>query len=177
MKRAKLLSAAFLSIAVASVVTGCHGGPVSDTDVAVVSDYAVIVDKPLVKIDGDVTAISGTIHRVPGNSDAITGRLDIDFVAPDGDVLDWIPCGFNPRKVPTDPSATATYEIRYGVVFPKDTVVRVKFLDSASAEREDADNAGPGGTSGAGGGYGGGGGHGGGHGHGGGGGGVGGKTW
>jgi hypothetical protein len=148
MMRAKPLCCAVLSIAVASVLVGCHQ-PVSDTNVAVVSDYAVVVDTPLVKIDGPNTVISGTLHRVPGNSDAIFGRLDIDFVAPDGDVIAWIPCGFGPQKLPTDPNAKSSYEIRYGVVFPKDTTVRVKFVDSDTAQREDAENAGPSGAYGA----------------------------
>jgi hypothetical protein len=148
MKCAKLLSSA-VTISLLSLVVGCHHQPTSDTNVAVVADYAVVVDTPLVKIDNGVTTISGTLHRVAGNNESITGRLDIDFVAPDGDVVDWLACGFTPRKLPTDPAATAFYEIRYGWVPPKDTTVRVKFVDSAAAEREDADNAGPSGSGGA----------------------------
>jgi hypothetical protein len=130
-----------------------------------VADYSVVVDPPVVKVDGPTTTISGTIHRQPGNADSITGRLDIDFIAPDGDVLDSITCGFNPKKLPLDPNGTSTYEIGYGVVFPKDTKVQVKFVDSATAEREDADNGGPGAANSAtGGGNHGGGGYGGGHG-------------
>lgn len=143
MKRAQSLSALFLSMAVAAAMTGCRSAP-SDAPVAVVADYAVVVDTPVVRIDHGVTSITGTLHRQPGNTDEITGRLDIEFIASDGDVLDGLPCRFVPRKLPTDPGATASYSINYGWVPPAGTTVRVKFVDSATAEREDAENGGPG---------------------------------
>jgi uncharacterized membrane protein YgcG len=129
-------------ILAALVLAGCHA-PRSDMNVAAVADSSVVVDPPLVKIDHSdgiaTTVISGTVHRQPNVGGVLTGRIDIDFVDPDGERIDTIKCDFVPSKVPVDPNTAAAYMTRDGELFPTGTTVRVRYVDSTSALREDVD--------------------------------------
>jgi hypothetical protein len=130
-----------LAIATASILTGCHHAPQSDLKVATIANYSVVIDTPLVKIDkrGDITTISGTVHRQPGSTAPISGRVDIDFIAPDGNYLLNIPV--HARLTPDDSNATAGYSVAWGVVYPASTTVQVRYVDGAAAAKEDLEDA------------------------------------
>jgi hypothetical protein len=112
-------------------------------NVAVVADYAVVLDPPLVKVQNGATTISGTLHRQPGTSSDLTGRVDIDFIGADGEVINQDPVTalFNPRRIPMDPAANSTYSIVYGFVAPPGSTVRVRYVDPVTAQREDVEGA------------------------------------
>ena len=127
-------------VLIAVTMTGC-ARPQSDAKVAVIADYAVILDTPLVKIDkSGVTNISGSVHRQPTVTGPITGRIDVDFISPDGDIIndDPLTIGLIPPKIPTDPKAVSTYSIPWCYVPPPGTTVRVQFVDTQTAANEDA---------------------------------------
>jgi len=133
-------SAGLFLVCVAVGLTGC-AKPQSDAKVAIIADDSVILDPPLVKIDkSGITTISGSVHRQPTATGIITGRIDVDFVSPDGDVLNDIPLtiGLTPSRIPTDPKAESTYSITWCYIPPPGTTVRAQFVDSRTAANEDA---------------------------------------
>jgi hypothetical protein len=106
--------------------------------VAVVANDTVILDLPSVKIDDGSTIITGTVHRRPRITGEIAGRVDIEFLGPDGEYLDGLPALLTPRTVPADPNTSTTYFTTYGYVPPAGSTVRVHFVDHETQIEEDA---------------------------------------
>jgi hypothetical protein len=155
----KISAAAIL----AALLTGCASGPQSSPDapaVTLVSDNRVILDSAVVLVDHGALDISGAVHIRPGYSGPIAGRVDIEYVSPQGDLLDGLPVGLDPGKVSS--AKPSTFHVNYMYIPPKGSVLRIRFVDAEAQAREDLEggffDAGLNGTGGTGGGNAGGGG-------------------
>jgi hypothetical protein len=160
----KLISIALLTAAWAA---GCGSSgskpepPPGGISVDSTDNDLVTFSPPQVSIEKDIMTITGTVTRKPGVHDVITGRVDIDVFASNGESLAWIPTLITPDPVPDDQKGESTYIVRYGLVPPAGSTIQVHYVDKATAIQEDVDD-----REYSGGGYGGGGGGGGGHGRG-----------
>ena len=135
-----------LALGFAGLSTGCHHTPKGSTQfdangsqgsVAVVADNLVELDLPIVRVEKGTIYISGTVHRRTVASEALPGRVDIEFLGPGGEYLDGLPALLTPRAVPADPNTPATYSTSYGYVPPGGSTVRVHFVDRDTQIRED----------------------------------------
>ena len=170
----KLISIAVLATA---FVCGCSSSdtklqpPPEGISVDSTDNDLLVFSPPQVSIEKDIMTISGTVTRKPGVHDVISGRIDIDVFASNGESLAWIPTLITPDPVPDDQKGESAYIVRYGLVPPAGSTVQVHYVDKATAIQEDVDDREySGGGYGGGKGGGGGGGHvrgraGGGHGH------------
>jgi hypothetical protein len=139
------ISSLLLAVSLGLAQTGCHshrppesfeaGG--TSGKVAVIGSDLVVLDLPTVDISHGNILISGTVHRRPGVTGELPGRVDIEFLDPDGEYLDGLPALLTPRAVPVDPSASATYATSYGFIPPRGSTVRVHFVDRDTMIRED----------------------------------------
>jgi hypothetical protein len=129
-------------------MTGCHTAPKPadhfEADgvkgsVAVLPNDQVIVDLPVVEAHNGVVSISGTVHRKPGVTGELPGRIDIEFLDAEGQYLDGLPALLTPRAVPVDPNSTARYSTNYGYVPPEGSTVRVHFINHERQIEEDAE--------------------------------------
>jgi len=149
-----------LCLTLTGLLAGCFGTPKGTNhfetsgkqgSVAVVANDLVILDLPTVEISRHgIVTISGTVHRKPGVSGELPGRVDIEFLDSEGQYLDGLPALLTPRAVPVDPNALATYTTNYGYMPPAGSTVRVHFVDRQTQIEEDlaGDNYGSGGAGG-----------------------------
>jgi hypothetical protein len=105
--------------------------------VTVVDNDMVALDLPVVDVAHDTVYIHGSVHRKPGVTGAIEGRVDIEFLSPEGEYLDGLPALLTPRAVPFDSNEPATYTTSYGYVPPKGSIVRIHFVDRETMVKED----------------------------------------
>jgi hypothetical protein len=129
-------------------MTGCHTAPKPadhfEADgvkgsVAVLPHDQVIIDLPSVDVHNGIISISGTVHRKPGVTGELPGRIDIEFLDAEGQYLDGLPALLTPRVVPVDPNSTARYSTNYGYIPPEGSTVRVHFIDHEKQIEEDAE--------------------------------------
>ena len=101
------------ALALAGLSTGCHTTPKStnrfqadgtEGSIAVVPNDLVEIETPMVKVEKGTIYISGSIHRKSVASEALPGRIDIEFLSPQGEYLDGLPALLTPRAVPADPN-------------------------------------------------------------------------
>jgi hypothetical protein len=109
----------------------------SQLPAAVVSNLYVHLDQPSVTIDDGNVVISGAVRRKPGIRWLLVGRVDIEFVASNGYVLDELPALITPGTVSMDPNVPSLYSTSYGYIPPAGSSVRVHYVDSDTAARED----------------------------------------
>jgi hypothetical protein len=135
-----------LVLGLAGLSAGCHHTPKPaehfeangiQGSVAVVPNDLVELDLPVVKVEKGTTYISGVVHRKTTGSEAIQGRVDIEFLGPGGEYLDGLPALLTPRAVPADANTPATYSTSYGYVPPTGSTVRVHFIDRDTQIQED----------------------------------------
>jgi hypothetical protein len=108
-----------------------------DVKLDIVPSTQVEIIQPTVEISGDTTTIAGGVHRKQGVSQALAGRIDIEFVDTDGEVLDSLPALLRPQKIPLDEQTPCNFHTEYGYAPPKGTTIRLHFVDSDTAARED----------------------------------------
>jgi hypothetical protein len=119
---------------------GKEGAAPSGMRVEGVSTDKLEVPPPNVSIDGDgVMTVQGNVRRRAGVTETISGRVDIDVIGPDGKPLEWIPALLTPDPMPTEGKGESGYIIHYGWIPPSGSTVRVHWVDSKTAAREDAD--------------------------------------
>ena len=132
------------------VLGGCdsQSSPPSDAPpppetvrVEAVSDKQVEVTPPTVTIADGVMDVSGYVRRLATARREIRGRVDIDVTDPDGEVLAWIPALLTPEKLPAQAGGEAGYVVHYGWVPPAGSIVKVRFVDKATAVIEDSEGA------------------------------------
>ncbi len=98
----------------------------------------VDIVQPTVEItDGRTTTIAGSVQRKPGMALALAGRIDIEFLDTDGQLLDSLPALLTPQKVPLDSGTPCVFHTDYDYIPPKGSTVRLHFVDSETAQRED----------------------------------------
>jgi hypothetical protein len=146
------------SLLILGAIAGCASGPHSSADapaVTMLPDSRVTLDPAVVVVDHGSLDISGNVHRKATWIGDLSGRVDIAFVGPDGELLDGLPVLIVPREITT--GHVASYHVSYGYIPPKGSVLRVHFVDAATMAQEDLEggvfdagvDAGPGGASGA----------------------------
>ena len=124
--------------------SGCHhedsissGGaqPTGNIKCTAVSSAQVAVAPPVVDIRQGIMRISGTVHRQPGVTGPLDGRVDIDLIGPDGLVLDKsLHCHLLPGTVPVDPNQSAAYSpTPFGFVPPAGSTLRARYVDRQTA--------------------------------------------
>jgi hypothetical protein len=146
----------FVAIALAALA-GCASEPHSSPGappVTIVPDSRVILDPAVVLLDGNSLEISGNVHRRNNYIGSLSGRVDVEFIGPDGELLDGLPILIVPRDI--TPGRTSSYRASYGYVPPRGSILRIHFVDAATMEQEDMEggsfdagvDAGPGGATG-----------------------------
>ncbi len=126
----------------AGLLAGCASGPHSSPDaprVTLVPDNRVILDPTVVTVDGGSLDISGSVHRQPTLSGPLAGRVDIEFVAPNGELLDELPALIVPHDV--EAGKTSAYHTSYSYIPPKGSTLRIHFVDAETETREDIEQA------------------------------------
>jgi hypothetical protein len=121
------------------LLTGCETGPHSSPNaprVTLVPDNRVILEPAVVTIDDGMIQISGSLHRQPTLSGPMSGRVDIEFISPDGDLLDELPALITPHDV-SDGHPCTYRTAPYAYIPPKGSTLRIHFIDSATETRED----------------------------------------
>jgi hypothetical protein len=120
------------------LLAGCASGPHSSHDappVTLVPDNRVILEPAVVLLEGGSIDISGSVHRQPTLSGAIAGRVDIEFVAPNGELLDELPALLIPHDI--EAGKSSAYHTNYSYIPPKGSTLRIHFVDSDTESRED----------------------------------------
>ncbi len=128
----------FLAVVLSGLGIGCETTPRSSLDapgVQVVADNRVLIDSVVVQLDQGSLDITGKVHRTTGSADVLTGRIDIEFVAPTGEVLDGLPVPILPHELST--AAPSAFHVLYGYVPPKGSTLRLHFVDGAVEACED----------------------------------------
>jgi hypothetical protein len=118
---------------------GCESTPHSDESappVTLLPDPRVVLDQPVIKFDHGSVFISGTVHRGASQDKFLSGRVDIEFLTAEGEILDEIPALLEPRILPANGDAS-TYDTNYGLIPPKGSTLRIHFVDSQTMARED----------------------------------------
>jgi hypothetical protein len=137
---------ASITILATAFVGGCESSgskpapPPEGISVDSTDNDLVTFSPPQVSIDKDIMTITGTVTRKPGVHDVISGRIDIDVFASNGESLAWIPTLITPDPVPDDQKGESTYIIRYGLVPPAGSTIQVHYVDKATAIQEDVDD-------------------------------------
>jgi len=139
-------STAVLAVTLAGLMIGCqptHKGSNQYEDkgikgsVRVLHNDLVILDMPEVQVSYGTIYIYGTVHRRPDVHGELPGRVDIEFLTPEGEYLDGVPALLSPHAVPLDPKATASYSTSYGSVPPPGSIIQVHFVDRQTQMEED----------------------------------------
>ena len=136
------------AVALAVAAVGCHHGdavssggpqPTGKLKCEAVSSAQVAVSPPVVDIQDGVMRISGTVHRMPGVTGRLDGRVDVDLVGPDGLLLDRsLHCSLQPHGVPMDPNASSGYApTPFGYVPPEGSTLRARYVDRQASILED----------------------------------------
>ncbi len=143
MKFAAPVLAVFLMMGCSSSGTQSHGQAVDSGMVKAeaVPNKLLEIPMPSVEIDDGFTTVSGSVHRKPGVTSPLSGRIDIEFIDTDGEVIEFLPARLTPQKIPLDPNSPCTYSTEYGWVPPRGSTVRIHFVDSLTAQREDLEAA------------------------------------
>jgi uncharacterized membrane protein YgcG len=115
--------------------------PPEGVQVQVLQDKQVRLLTPEVKFDDGVMTVIGYVRRRPGVRTVLSGRIDIDVLDTEGNVLDWIPALLYPNPVPTEGRGEAGYVIHYGWIPPAGSIVKVRFVDSKTAIIEDTSDS------------------------------------
>ena len=128
-------------------VVGCHdseevsGGPkpTGEYKAQGVSSAQVAVGAPVAVVKDGVLTISGDVHRLPGVTDRLDGRVDVDLIGPDGLQLDKsLRCHLEPPTVPMDPNHASIYApTPFGYVPPAGSTLRARYVDHQAAILED----------------------------------------
>jgi hypothetical protein len=121
-----------------AVLAGCASGPHSSPGappVTMMPDNRVILDPAIVVVDHGVLDISGNVHRRSNWIGDLSGRVDVEFIGPDGDLLDQLPILIVPRQIA--PGRTSTFHSRYGYIPPQGSMLRLHFVDAATMAQED----------------------------------------
>jgi hypothetical protein len=134
-------------VALAAAMFGCqdsaagsHGGSApSNLHVDSVANDRVEVPPPDVSVDSGVMTIAGTVQSRPGASGDLSGRVDISVLASNGNELQWLPALLTPDPIPA--GGKSRYVIHYGWVPPSGSTIRVQWVDSATAKKEDAEGS------------------------------------
>jgi hypothetical protein len=98
-------------------------------------DPRVTLDPAVVVLERGSLNISGNVHRKPTWIGDLSGRVDVAFIGPDGQLLDGLPILVVPRQITTD--KTASYHSSYGYIPPRGSTLRIRFVDAATMAQED----------------------------------------
>ena len=133
--------AALASLVLAASAVGCAGGkpvlsgpthPDGPLKCQAVASKDVVVSPPEVAVQDGMMTVTGTIHRQPGVTGLLDGRVDVDLIGPDGLKLDTMPlhAPMVPGAVPMDPSASAVYSpTKFGYAPPPGSIIRARYVD------------------------------------------------
>jgi len=137
MRRSRLLSG--FGVMLGCALTGCQTGPQNSANaprVTLVPDNRVILDPAMVVINDGSIEISGGVRRQPTLSGPMSGRVDIEFLSPEGELLDELPALLIPHDVTAGQSSTY-HTAPYAYLPPKGSTLRIHFVDSDTESRED----------------------------------------
>lgn len=115
--------------------------PPEGIKVQMIQDKQVRLLTPAVDFGGGVMNITGLVRRRPGVHGVIAGRVDIDVVDSDNNNLDWIPALLYPSPMPSEGKGESGYTIHYGWIPPVGSIIRVRFVDTQTAAKEDLGDA------------------------------------
>jgi hypothetical protein len=103
----------------------------------------VTVSAPELSYSGGLLLIRGTVHADTASAGDIAGRLDFELIGATGQPIRH--CTGHPlhsKMVPGDPSRNEPYEMLWDIHPTPDEIVRVHFVDEATAKQEDARESG-----------------------------------
>ena len=142
-----LSGSTFGSVVLLAAVVGCHdseevsGGPkpTGEYKAQGVSSAQVAVGPPVAVVKDGVLTISGDVHRMPGVTDRLDGRVDVDLIGPDGLQLDKsLRCHLEPPTLSMDPNHASVYApTPFGYVPPAGSTLRARYVDHQAAILED----------------------------------------
>ncbi len=132
----------------AAVISGCksseetpssRGATVDSGDLKleVMPSSLVEIVQPTVELVKGTVTVAGQVHRKAGVAQPFGGRIDIEFLDTDGEVLDSLPALLSPTKVPLDMGSPCSFHTEYDYTPPKGSTVRLHFVDNDTAARED----------------------------------------
>lgn len=118
---------------------GCMSGPHSSPGAppaTVLADKRVVLDSIVVQTDDGHGAleISGAVHRRPGVAGSLSGRVDIEYINVDGELLDEWPVRLDPTDLSTN--KPSTFHTPYYIP-PKGSRIRIHFVDAQTEIAED----------------------------------------
>ncbi len=81
-----------------------------------------------IRLDDNSLLINGNVYRKPAQTKAISGHLDIQIIAPDGRFLAHLTTLITPDPVPTEGRGESGYHIRFGLIPPPGSTLRIEFI-------------------------------------------------